>query len=145
MPTVAWALLTALAFWMLKKTPKAKNKTLKAVLVRLAAIFFMVAGTITAGGVVGSLLAGLVDAMNQFGAGLAWILVFLGFLSWIAGIVPEKIFGGDVPDWLSVSGLALPSLLASVPGPVGRAVTQLMVTMHDTIGEMVTSWFSVNS
>lgn len=145
MPTVAWTLLAALAFWMLKNVKRAKQKTLKAVLVRAAAIFFLVAGTISAGGFIGGLLRQLVHLTGQVGAGVAWVLWLVLALSWLAGMVPEKWFSGNVPDWLSVSGLALPSLLASVPGAVGHAMTVAMTHAHNTVGTGLSSLFSVKA
>jgi hypothetical protein len=145
MPTVAWTLLAALAFWALKNVKRAKHKTIKAVLVRAAAILFLVAGTISAGGVIGHGLHKLVHLTGQVGAGVVWVLWLVGALSWLAGMVPEKWFSGNVPDWLSVSGLALPSLLASVPGPVGHGMTVAMGAAHDTVGSGLGSLFSVKA
>ena len=145
MPTVAWTLLAALGFWMLKNMSRVKHKTIKAVLVRTAAVFFLVAGTISAGGFVGGILHSFVQLTGQIGAGIVWVLWLIGALSWLAGMVPEKWFRGDVPDWLSVSGLALPSLLASVPGAVGHAMTAGMQTAHNTVGTALGQLFSVQS
>lgn len=145
MPTVAWTLLFGLGLWTLRSMPRAKHKTIKAVMVRLAAILFLVAGTITAGGFVGGLLRQLVNLTGQVGAGIVWVLWLIGALSWLAGMVPEKWFRGDVPDWLSMSGLALPSLLASVPGPVGHGMAVGMRAAHDTVGTGLSSLFSVKA
>jgi hypothetical protein len=145
MPTVAWTLLAALAFWALKNVKRAKHKTLKAVLVRTAAILFLVAGTITAGGVIGRALQQVVQLTGQIGAGIVWVLWVVLALSWLAGMVPEKWFSGNVPDWLSVSGLVLPSLLVSVPGPVGRGMRVAMRAAHDTVGSGLGSLFSVKA
>ena len=145
MPTVAWTLLAGLGYWNLRKVPKAKHKTLKALMVRLAAVLFLTAGTITAGGVIGRLLHSFVHLTGQWGAGLVWVLWFLGAMSWVAGMVAESWFAGDVPDWLSLSGLALPSLLASVPGPVGHGIATAMTSAHDTIGTGLASLVSVKA
>ncbi len=115
MPTVAWTLLFGLGLWTLRSMPRAKHKTLKAVMVRTAAILFLVAGTISAGGVVGTLLRQFVQLTGQLGAGVVWVLWLVGALSWLAGMVPEKWFRGDVPDWLSMSGLILPSFWPPSP------------------------------
>jgi hypothetical protein len=144
-PTVAWTLLAALGFWILRNLPRAKHKTIKAVLVRTAALLFLAAGTISAGGFVGEALAKLVELTGAIGGGIAWVLWLIGALSWIAGMVPEKWFRGDVPDWLSVSGLALPPLLASVPGPVGDAMATGMNGVSDVVGEAMSSAFGVQT
>jgi hypothetical protein len=145
MPTVAWTLLFGLGLWTLRSMPRAKHKTIKAVMVRTAAILFLVAGTITAGGFIGGLLRQLVHLTGQVGAGIVWVLWLIGALSWLAGMVPERWFKGDVPDWLSMSGLALPSLLASVPGAVGHGMTVAMQAAHDTVGTGLSGLFSVKA
>jgi len=145
MPAVAWMLLTALGFWILKNMPRIRHRTIRAVSVRAAAILFLVAGGVTAGGFVGGALASLVHATQVVGAGLAWILFFLGALSWLAGMVPENWFRGDVPDWLSISGLALPSLLASVPGPIGAGMTTAMHATSGIVGGALNSLFGVHA
>ena len=145
MPTVAWTLLFGLGLWTLRSMPRAKHKTIKAVMVRLAAILFLVAGTITAGGLIGGWLRQLVHLTGQVGAGIIWVLWLIGALSWLAGMVPEKWFKGDVPDWLSMSGLVLPSLLASVPGAVGHGMTVMMQAAHQTVGTGLSSLFSVKA
>jgi hypothetical protein len=145
MPTVAWTLMAALGFWMLRNMSRVKHKTIKAVLVRTAAIFFLVAGTISAGGFVGATLHTVVHFTGQVGAGVVWVLWLVGALSWLAGMVPERWFRGDVPDWLSLSGLLLPSLLASVPGAVGQGMTAAMQSAHNTVGTGLASLFSVKS
>jgi hypothetical protein len=167
MPTVAWVLFTGLAFWMLKNMPKRRRggggvgggrggggrgagqvltrirSTLDAVMVRCAAVLFLVAGMISAGGVVGAALSWFVGVTGSVGSGVIWVAWMLLALTWLAGIVSEKLFPGDVPDWLSLSGLALPSLLASVPGPVGHSVMAGLVNLHDAIGPWVGSGFGV--
>ena len=145
MPTVAWTLLFGLGLWTLRSMPRAKHKTIKAVMVRLAAVLFLVAGTITAGGIIGSLFRQFVHLTGQVGAGIIWVLWLIGALSWLAGMVPEKWFRGDVPDWLSMSGLILPSLLASVPGAVGHGMTVAMQAAHNTVGTGLSSLFSVKA
>lgn len=145
MPTVAWTLLFGLGLWTLRSMPRAKQKTLKAVMVRTAAVLFLVAGTISAGGIIGTLLRQLVHLTGQVGAGIVWVLWLVGALSWLAGMVPEKWFRGDVPDWLSMSGLVLPALLASVPGAVGHGMTVAMQAAHNTVGTGLSGLFSVKA
>ena len=145
MPTVAWLLLAALGVWILRTMPRAKHRTVKAVLVRTAAILVMTAGAISAGGWIGQALAWLVDVAGGIGGGVAWVLWLIGALSWLAGMVPEKWFGGDVPDWLSMSGLALPSLLVSVPGPVGQGMTEAMTGVSDLVNSGMSQAFGVSA
>jgi hypothetical protein len=144
-PTVAWTLLAALGFWILRTMPRAKHRTVKALLVRAAAVLFLTAGAIGAGGWIGESLTWLVGFAGAIGGGLAWVLWLIGALSWLAGMVPEKWFRGDVPDWLSMSGLVLPSLLAAVPGPVGDAMTRAMTGVSDLVGNGMSSAFGIQA
>jgi hypothetical protein len=144
-PTIAWTLLAALGFWILRTMPRAKHKTVKAVLVRAAAVLFLTAGAIGAGGYIGQFLSWLVSFAGAFGGGVAWVLWLIGALSWLAGMVPEKWFRGDVPDWLSMSGIVLPSLLASVPGPVGNAMTTAMTGVSDVVGNGMSNAFGISA
>lgn len=145
MPTIAWTLLAALGMWILRNMPRAKNKSVKAVLVRLAAVLFLTAGAIGAGGWIGGAITWLVTFAGAIGGGLAWVLWFIGALSWLAGMVPEKWFRGDVPDWLSMTGVILPSLLASVPGPVGDGMTTAMGGVSDMVGNGMSSAFGIST
>jgi hypothetical protein len=145
MPTVAWLLLAGLGFWLLRTVPRARNLTLKAVMVRLAAVLFLVAGTVSAGGVVGSGISWFVHATGAIGAGIAWVAWLVLALSWLAGMVPERWFGGDVPDWLSVSGMVLPALLASVPGAVGTAITAATQSVASGVGAGLGAAFGIHA
>lgn len=77
------------------------------------------------------------------GAGVAWVAWLVLALSWLAGMVPETWFRGDVPDGLSLSGVLLPSLLASVPGTVGNAMTATMQAVAGTVGAGLSAVFGI--
>jgi hypothetical protein len=144
-PTVAWTLLAAIGFWILRTMPRTKHKTVKAVLVRTAAVLFLTAGAIGAGGWIEEAFTWLVELAGDIGGGVAWVLWLIGALSWLAGMVPEKWFRGDVPDWLSMSGLLLPALLTSVPGPVGDAMTRAMTGVSDLVGDGMGRAFGIQA
>lgn len=171
MPTVTWVLFVALGFLMLKNMPKRRKpsgggggargggaggglatvektaarirKTLDAVMVRAAALCFLVAGMISAGGIPGTVIGWLIDVMGTFGGGLAWVGSLFLLALWAMGMITERIFPGDVPDWLSLSGLLLPPLSAAIPGPVGIEIHNFMVWVHDWFGAWVGSGFGI--
>ena len=145
MPTVAWLLLAALGFWLLRTIPRARHRTLKAAMVRIAAVLFLVAGTVSAGGMIGAGITWFVHATGAIGAGIAWVAWLVLALSWLAGMVPERWFGGDVPDWLSVSGLLLPALLASVPGAIGGAITTATHLVAGGVGAGLGAAFGIRA
>ncbi|HET9656585.1 MAG TPA: hypothetical protein VFP72_14605 [Kineosporiaceae bacterium] len=145
MPTVAWVLLVVLGFLGLKLVPRARSRTLRAVLVRVAALLFLAAGTVSAGGFVGQLIGSLVHVSGAVGAGVAWVGWLFLAAFWLAGIVPEHWFAGDIPDWLSLSGVLLPSLLASVPGPVGATMTSGMHAVATTVGAGLGAAFGIHA
>lgn len=142
MPTAAWLVLAALGFGSLRAMPNIPYAMLKAILVRTAAFLFLAAGTISAGGLIGSTLQTLVHLTGQIGAGVIWVGWFMLALAWIVTILPEQIYTKPMPDWLSMSGLALPAFLGSVPGEVGTQITKGLIFTHDTVGVTVTSWFN---
>lgn len=145
MPTVAWVLLVVLGFLGLKLVPRARSRTLRAVLVRVAAFLFLAAGTVSAGGFVGQLISSLVHFSGAVGAGVAWVGWLFMAVFWLAGIVPETWFAGDIPDWLSASGVLLPSLLASVPGPVGDTMTSGMHAVATAVGAGLGAAFGIHA
>jgi hypothetical protein len=132
---MSWGLMTAVGFglmFMMRYTGPRTDK----VLVRLAAAAFVGAGAIGAAGWFGEAIAmstswaiSLTDKLGAqaFGAGIAWILIAALGVLWVGALLPDKVFKYDFPDWLVITGLVLPALLGSVPGPLGeslRAVVQ---------------------
>lgn len=136
-PTL-WLLLTAggwALLWVMKYVGK---PTGQALLVRAAAFAFIGAGTIGASGWIGQTLRGLLDTANTtgnqatsaaVGAGAIWIVWMFLAGAWLLCLLPESWFGRDIPDWLSISGLILPSLSSAIPGPVGDFFTTVFTTI----------------
>lgn len=131
MTATLWVLLVVAGFGGLWCVDKAKGGLLKALLVRAAAFSFAGAGMIGASGWIGTAMEKVVAAVNEaaaeagtiaLGTGAVWI-IWLGLgLAWILTILPESWFGAEMPDWLSVTGLVLPALAVSIPGPIGNAI-----------------------
>jgi len=120
--------------------PRLGSAMAKAIAVRLAAIAFLGAGLNLTGGWIGDGARWIVDTAtdlgNQatgaaFGTAAIWVLWAGVVVVWIAGMVPEKWFRFEIPDWLSASGVLLPLVPASIPGSFGETETRI-----------VTGWFS---
>ena len=60
------------------------------------------------------------------GTAAVWIAWAALSIMWVLTLVPERWFGKSIPDWLSVGGIVLPGLAASIPGPLGAALNQAM-------------------
>lgn len=145
MPATLWVLLTVAGFALLTVMSYIKQATLRAIAVRGAAFSFVGAGTIGAAGLIGALTANVIAWVNgvgtdlgrdALGTGALWIVWLFLSIAWLLTMLPESWFGRDIPDWLSVSGLFLPALCVSIPGPVG----EFFRAVFDAIGEfMVTA------
>jgi hypothetical protein len=128
-----WLVLTVAGFGLLRAMDHTTHAFLDAVLLRTAAFSFVGAGLVGASGWLGSAASSMVGWMNSAGAqagaaalgtGAVWVIWAALTISWILTILPETWFAARIPDWLSISGLLLPSLAASIPGPLGELLRQ---------------------
>lgn len=148
MEATLWVLLVAVGFGLLKAIAYVHVNLMSAVMERLAAAAFVGAGVIGASGWIGDAIAWVVDSVNWVGAsvgaaavgsGAIWI-VWLGLsLLWVLALLPDSWFGWHLPAWLSVTGVVLPALAASIPGQLGdllrlviEGIGQAMVTTVST-------------
>lgn len=137
MGAVSWVMYVALGglcMWAMRWTA---NKALDGVLVRVAAILFVGAGLVGAHGWIGSALTWVTAAITNVaglmghavvGASLVAILALVLSVMWVAAMIPGKQFKWDAPDWLIIGGLILPSLMASIPGPMGEGLRTVVTT-----------------
>lgn len=130
-----FVLLAAVGFGLMWAMGHVENSTVKAVMIRAAAFAFAGAGIIGAGGMLGRWARGAVFYVNTQGAAAGtqflgtaavWIVWLLLGAAWVLTMLPESWFSIEIPDWLSMSGLVLPPLMHSVPGPVGHMLTSLI-------------------
>lgn len=126
-PTL-WLVLTVAGFGLLRAMDHVMHPMLDAVMVRAAAFSFAGAGAIGASGWLGEFVTAAVSGVNQAGAkagaaaigtGAIWVLWAVLSIAWILTLLPETWFAARIPDSLSVAGLVLPALAASIPGPLG--------------------------
>jgi hypothetical protein len=141
---MSWILMTAFGFaamFCMRYTPDWADF----ILVRVAGFAFIGAGMIGAAGWVGGLIDGTIGWIfrtindvtgSAFGTGVAWILAAAIAFLWIGGMMPDRVFSYDPPDWLVIAGLFVPALVAMVPGKAGHAAN-LVITMG---GQTVTGW-----
>lgn len=131
MSATVWLVLTVLGFVTLRSMVYMRHATLKAIAIRFAAFAFLGAGTVGAAGWLGHAMTAVIGAVNRIGAaagaaaigtGAVWIVWALMAVAWILTLLPERWFGRDIPDWLSMSGLILPALAVTIPGPFGQAL-----------------------
>jgi hypothetical protein len=139
-----WLVLVVAGFGLLRALDYVHHEWLAAAMLRLAAISFVGAGVIGARGWVGGFLAGVVHFANTAGArfgaaalgtGAVWVLWMVLTVAWVLALLPDRWFNAVIPDWLSISGVILPSLAASIPGHAGDLLRQII---HTVGGLMVT-------
>src|SRR4051812_38151289 len=123
-----WLVLVVAGFGLLRALDYVHHEWLAAAMVRVAALSFVGAGVIGARGWVGNFLTGAVHLVNTTGArvgavalgtGAVWVLWLVLTAAWVLTLLPDRWFGAGIPDWLSISGVVLPGLAASIPGHVG--------------------------
>jgi hypothetical protein len=131
MSATVWLVLTVMGFVLLRSMVYIRHATLKAIAIRVAAFAFIGAGTVGAAGWLGHAMTAAISAVNRIGGqagaaaigtGAVWIVWALLAGAWILTLLPESWFGRDIPDWLSMSGLVLPALAVTIPGPFGSMV-----------------------
>src|SRR3954465_6411007 len=123
-----WLVLVVAGFALLRALDYVHHEWLAAAMLRLAPPGLVGAGVMGARGWLGDFLAGSVHFVNttaaRFGAaalgtGAVWVLWMLLTVAWVLTLLPDRWFNAVIPDWLSISGIVLPSLAASIPGHVG--------------------------
>jgi hypothetical protein len=149
-----WLLLVAAGVGLMWAMRYTQHAMLDAVLVRASAFSYAGAGVIGAGGWIGRMLAGLVDGVNSAAASLGvaalgtaavWV-VWAGLsLAWVLTLLPEQWFGRDIPDWLAISGVVLPALAASIPGPLGQGLHDVIEACGGLMIDGVGQAFGVSS
>lgn len=133
-----WVVLVVtgvMCMWAMRYTQRA---LLDAVLIRASAAAYAGAGVVGASGWLGGLIAGVtgwVTATGQslgaaaLGSAAVWVVWLVLSLMWVATMLPERVFHRSIPDWLAFSGLVLPGLAASIPGPLGHGLHQVITTV----------------
>jgi hypothetical protein len=139
-----WLVLVVAGFALLRALDYVHHEWLAAAMLRLAAVSFVGAGVIGARGWVGGFLAGAVHFVNAtaarfgvaaLGTGAVWVVWMVLTVAWVLTLLPDRWFDAVIPDWLSISGIVLPGLAASIPGHAGDLLRQLIHTLG---GSMVT-------
>lgn len=144
MEATIWLVLVVAGFALLRALDYVHHEWLAAAMLRLAALSFVGAGVIGARGWIGGFITTTVDFVNttaaRFGAaaigtGAVWVVWLVLSIAWVLTLLPDRWFDAVIPDWLSVSGVVLPALAASIPGHAGDALRGLINTVG---GAMVT-------
>lgn len=135
MEATLWLILTVAGFGLLRAMAYVGHPLLDAVMVRAAAFSFAGAGTIGASGWLGDAAAAVVSWANSagsqagaaaLGTGAVWVVWALLSIAWLLTLLPESWFGAEIPDSLSIAGLLLPALAASIPGTLGDLLRQVI-------------------
>jgi hypothetical protein len=142
MEATLWVLLVVVGFGLLRAIEHVHVNLMGAVMERVAAAAFVGAGVIGASGWIGSGIAWVVGAVNSLGSSLGaaavgsgpiWIAWLALSVLWVLALLPDSWFGWHLPPWLSVTGLVLPALAASIPGQLG----DLLRMVIDGIGRLM--------
>jgi hypothetical protein len=87
-------------------------------------------------------LAGWAQGVNGLlGLAVAGCALALAVM-WIGAALPDKVFSYDPPDWLAYAGLAIPSLLSSLPGSFGQGLADLIDALARGSVEVGAGWFT---
>lgn len=144
MEATIWLVLVVAGFGLLRGLDYVHHEWLAAAMLRLAALNFVGAGVIGARGWLGGFITGAVHWVNAtgtslgaaaIGTGAVWVLWLVLSVAWFLTLLPDRWFDAAIPDWLSVGGVFLPGLAASIPGHAGDLLRQLIHTLG---GAMVT-------
>lgn len=132
---VSFGLMVAVGIALMWAQTRTVSGRVDAILVRLSGAAFAGAGVVGAAGWLGSamssVLGWLISTINSIstnlvGEGVA-VLIVLGIGAlWVGAMLPDKVFKHDPPDWLLYSGVVLPGLLGSVPGPLGHGLESII-------------------
>jgi hypothetical protein len=124
--TVLMIVLAGLMLWLKDKAKKGKH---------IFALTILIVGsgtTVTQIPWLGPIIDSVSTSVRGAG-GIAGLIVLGGTLAlvliWIAAALPDRMVGYDPPDWLAYCGLLIPSLVSSLPGPLGRGMADLMTSL----------------
>lgn len=131
-----WVFLVAAGLFFLWLVGHVGSPLLQAIVVRAGHLSLLGAGTVGAGGLLGSWIKGLLGwVVGAAGAASSTLLgtsavvglIALGlFVAWVLGMLPERVVRFDPPDWLAWTGLVLPAIAVQIPGPAGQLVSSLI-------------------
>lgn len=147
---VSWLTL-AVAGFVCMVSMKWAPKWMDVVLVRLAGGSFIAAGAAGLTGWLGDLANGVLgwatDVTDRagivvFGAALVWLVVAIVGLAWIGGMLPDRLFRLDPPDWLIIAGLFLPPMVVVVPGSLGEFLRTVFTWVGDVVTQLITGLVS---
>lgn len=150
MTNVSWILMAAFGFaamFTMRYTPDWADF----ILVRVAGFCFIAAGLVGVAGWVGDLINGTIGALfraindlssSALGSGIGWIIAAGITYLWIGGMLPDRLFSYDPPDYLVIAGIIVPSLVAMVPGKAGRAADTVLTTGGNAVTDWVGGLFS---
>jgi hypothetical protein len=128
MGATLWLVLTVAGFGFLRAMEYTGRPLLEAIMIRAAAFSFAGAGTVGASGWLGAAVTSTVRWLNDVGSsagaaaigtGAVWVIWAVMSIAWVLTLLPDSWFAADIPDALSIAGLVLPALAASIPGPLG--------------------------
>jgi hypothetical protein len=132
MAGTVWVFLVAAGIGFLWLVPHVGHPLAKAGAVRAGHLSLLGAGTVGAGGWLGSwittVLGGIVHAVGASSAAVIGTSAVVGIialglcLAWVLGILPYQVIRFDPPDWLAYAGLILPAVAVQIPGPAGHFV-----------------------
>lgn len=146
MGAVSWFLMIAVGLALMWAQTRTRYDVVDQILVRMAGGAFMGAGTVGFDGWIGNMIStvlgwitSLADSLGApwLGNTVVWIGVLGVALLWVAAMLPDNIFEKDAPDWLLYSGVILPSMMGSVPGPLGNGLTQVFQWAGDVMVSFV--------
>ncbi|WP_407568338.1 hypothetical protein QK900_15660 (plasmid) [Arsenicicoccus dermatophilus] len=123
---MSWILLAGLAtgcLWLMRWT----SPVVDAVLVRVAAVLYLLAGMVLAAGWLGAVVAWAAGGLGALAvvlgaatfAAVAGMTLVVCLGAWWAAALLTSEDVLPVPEWLVLVGLVLPSLMAAAPGSVG--------------------------
>jgi hypothetical protein len=136
MAGTVWVFLVAAGLAFLWLVPHVGHHLVKAAAVRAGHLALLGAGTVGAGGWLGTWIKNLLGAVTGavgtsstalIGTSAVVGIIALGLcLAWVLGMLPERLIHFDPPDWLAWAGLILPAIAVQIPGPAGNLVTSLI-------------------
>lgn len=144
-----WILMISIgvaAMFAMKVTPP----RIDAVLIRFAALAYAGAGGLVVSGWIGRAITGithfvvgLADKLGNVvvGQAIVWIIATALGALWIGSLLPARLVRYDFPDWLSFTGIVLPTLLDGVPGAAGEFMRTIVNTPSGWLVQFVGSWF----
>jgi hypothetical protein len=142
---MSWILMVAFGFAAMITMRYTPDKV-DFILVRIAGFSFVSAGLIGAAGWIGALINGTFGwafrtindlSSSALGTGIGWIVAAAFAGMWIGGMLPDKFFSFDPPDWLVISGVFVPAMVAMVPGKAGGAFDTVITAGGHAVSNLV--------